>query len=299
MTEKTARHLVTRMSQLPRTVGAGTEHQRPRRVFGMSASKMAAVNGENVVEETKAKTRGWSRDEELTLLQNVENHLQSSERGKDIYVKDIAWGKITFGEFDEDDVHRRWNALTSKIRKMRTVNEILEDAKLKVAEKDDSVKSRKRKRDDKDPAFPKTPLTSYLIFCEEKRPRLAQKYTDLGSKELMTKLAKKWQKLSDQKKQKYQDIYLENRKKFDHDITQYFIEHYPDEKPPKTAFNLWSESKEKEIKKDRPDISEKKLKKKVKKYWEKLEDSEKEHWEKKAKSEVSKYIKRMKKKVKI
>lgn len=299
MTEKTARHLETRMSQLPRTVGAGTEHQRPRRVFGMSASKMAAVNGENVVEETKAKTRGWSRDEELTLLQNVENHLQSSERGKDIYVKDIAWGKITFGEFDEDDVHRRWNALTSKIRKMRTVNEILEDAKLKVAEKDDSVKSRKRKRDDKDPAFPKTPLTSYLIFCEEKRPRLAQKYTDLGSKELMTKLAKKWQKLSDQKKQKYQDIYVENRKKFDHDITQYFIEHYPDEKPPKTAFNLWSESKEKEIKKDRPDISEKKLKKKVKKYWEKLEDSEKEHWEKKAKSEVSKYIKRMKKKVKI
>lgn len=299
MTEKTARHLVTRMSQLPRTVGAGTEHQRPRRVFGMSASKMAAVNGENVVEETKAKTRGWSRDEELTLLQNVENHLQSSEKGKDIYVKDIAWGKITFGEFDEDDVHRRWNALTSKIRKMRTVNEILEDAKLKVAEKDDSVKSRKRKRDDKDPAFPKTPLTSYLIFCEEKRPRLAQKYTDLGSKELMTKLAKKWQKLSDQKKQKYQDIYVENRKKFDHDITQYFIEHYPDEKPPKTAFNLWSESKEKEIKKDRPDISEKKLKKKVKKYWEKLEDSEKEHWEKKAKSEVSKYIKRMKKKVKI
>ena len=299
MTEKTARHLETRMSQLPCTVGPGTEHQRPRRVFGMSASKMAAVNGENVVEETKAKTRGWSRDEELTLLQNVENHLQSSERGKDIYVKDIAWGKIAFGEFDEDDVHRRWNALTSKIRKMRTVNEILEDTKLKVAEKDDSVKSRKRKRDDKDPAFPKTPLTSYLIFCEEKRPRLAQKYTDLGSKELMTKLAKKWQKLSDQKKQKYQDIYVENRKKFDHDITQYFIEHYPDEKPPKTAFNLWSESKEKEIKKDRPDISEKKLKKKVKKYWEKLEDSEKEHWEKKAKSEVSKYIKRMKKKVKI
>ena len=260
---------------------------------------MAAVNGENVVEEAKAKTRVWTHDQELTLLQNVENHLQSSERGKDIYVKDIVWNKIAFGDFDEDDVHKRWNALTSKIRKMRTVNEILEDAKLKVAGKEDSVNSRKRKRDDKDPAFPKTPLTSYLIFCEEKRPRLAQKYTSLGSKELMTKLAKKWQKLSDQKKQKYQDIYLENRKKFDHDITQYFIEHYPDEKPPKTAFELWSESKGKEIKKDRPDISEKKLKKKVKKHWEKLEDGEKEHWEKKSKSEVSRYIKRMKKKEKI
>lgn len=260
---------------------------------------MAAVNGENVVDESKAKTQVWTHDQELKLLQNVEDHLQSSEGSKDIYVKDIIWSKITFDDFDEDDVHKRWNALTSKIRKMRTAKEILEDAKLKVAEKEDNAKSRKRKRDDKDPAFPKTPLTSYLIFCEEKRPRLAQKYTSLSSKELMTKLAKKWQKLSDEKKQKYQDIYVENRKKFDHDITQYFIEHFPDEKPPKTAFDLWSESKKKELKKQRPDISQKKLDKKVKKYWLKLEDGEKEQWEKKSKTEVAKYIKKMKKKVKI
>ena len=260
---------------------------------------MAAVNGENVVDDTKAKTKVWTQDQELSLLQNVEDHLQSSERVKDVYVKDIVWSKIAFGEFDELDVHKRWNALTSKIRKMRTAKEILEDAKLKVAEKEDNGKSRKRKRDERDPAFPKTPLTSYLIFCEEKRPRLAQKYPSLGSKELMTKLAKKWQKLSDQKKQKYQDIYLENRKKFDRDITQYFIEHYPDEKAPRTAFELWSESKEKEMKKERPDMSQKKLNKKVKKYWERLEESEKEKWEKKAKSEVTKYIKRMKKKVPV
>jgi len=258
---------------------------------------MAAVIGENVVEETKAKAKVWTQDQELTLLQNMENHLQSTERVRDIYVKDIVWSKIAFEDFDEHDVHKRWNALTSKIRKMRTAKEILEDAKIKVADKEDDVKSRKRKRDDKDPAFPKTPLTSYLIFCEEKRPRLAQQYANLSSKELTTKLAKKWQKLSDQKKQKYQDIYWENRKKFDHDITQYFIEHYPDEKPPKTAFELWSESKEKEMKKDRPDMSQKKLNKKVKKYWEKLEESEKEKWEKKAKREVTRYIKKMKKKV--
>ena len=258
---------------------------------------MAAVNGENVVEEKKEKTKVWTQDQELMLLKNVENHLQSSERVKDIYVKDITWSKIAFEDFDEHDVHRRWNTLTSKIRKMRTAKEILEDTKLKVAEKEDNVRSRKRKQDDRDPAIPKTPLTSFLIFCEEKRPRLAQKYTNLGSKELTSKLAKKWQKLSDQKKQTYKEIYLEKKKKFDHDITQYYIEHYPDEKPPKTAFELWSNSKEKEIKKDRPELSQKKLNKKIKKYWEKLEESEKEKWEGKAKREVTKYIKKMKKKV--
>ena len=262
-----------------------------------STSKMAAVNGESVVNDTKAKTKAWTQDQDLTLLENVENHLQRSERVKNLYVKDIVWSKIAFGDFDEHEVHKRFNALTSKIRKMRTAKEILEDAKEKAIEKEDKEKSRKRKREDKDPTFPKAPLTSYLIFCEEKRPRLAQKYPNLGSKELMTKLAKKWQKLSDEKKQKYQDIYLENKRKFDHDMTQYFIEHFPDEKPPKTAFNLWAESKGKEIKKDRPDISQKKLNKKVKKYWEKLEESEKEKWQKKEKGEVTKYIKKMKKKI--
>ena len=68
-----------------------------------SASKMAAVNGENVVDETKAKTQVWTHDQELMLLKNVENHLQSSEVTKDIYVKDIMWSKIAFDDFDEDD----------------------------------------------------------------------------------------------------------------------------------------------------------------------------------------------------
>ena len=56
---------------------------------------------------------------------------------------------------DEHDVHKRFNTLTSKIRKMRTAKGILEDAKQKVAENDDKRKSRKRKRDEKDPTFPK------------------------------------------------------------------------------------------------------------------------------------------------
>ena len=263
---------------------------------------MAAVNGENVVDEKKEKSAVWTRDQELTLLQNVQNHLESAGVTKDIYVKDIAWSKVAFGGFDEEDVHKRWSTLTSKVRKMRTAKEILDDAKLKVAdkiEKEDSAKSRKRKREDKDSAPPKMPLTSYLIFCEQKRPRLAQKHANLGSKELMVKLSKKWKKLSDEKKQKYHDIYVENKKKYDEEIVQYYIKHYPDEKPPKTAFDLWSNKKREEIKKDRPDISQKKMDKKLTKYWEKLEDGDKEHWQKKSKAEAGKYIKKLKNKEKV
>ncbi|KAL9961424.1 hypothetical protein ACROYT_G030361 [Oculina patagonica] len=250
---------------------------------------MAAENGENVVDETKEKTPVWTNEKELTLLQNVQSHLESVGDSKSIYVKDIAWDEIAFGGFDEDDVHKRWNTLTSKIRKMRTAKEILEDAKVKMAdkmEKKDNATSRKRKREDS--ALPKMPLTTYFIFCEQKRPRLAEKHTELNSKELAVKLSKKWKKLSEEKKQKYHDIYVENKKKYDQEILQYYLKLYPDEKPPKTAFDVWSHKKKEEIKIERPDISEKKMNKKLTKYWEKLEDGEKEQWQKKAKTEVDK-----------
>ena len=236
----------------------------------------------------KQKSQIWSHDEDLKLLEKVQEHLDSVLETKNVYIKDIVWSKVKFGGHDEHEVQKRWNTLTSKIRKMRTAKEILGDTKRKVAEQKES---RKRKKDDKDPSLPKLPLSSYFIFCEQKRPRLAQKYS---SKEVVGKLAEKWKNLPDEKKEKYKEMYRESRQKYEHDIVQYYVEHNSEEMPPKTAFELWSKEKAAEIKKSRPDISEKKLKKKLKKYWEQLE--EKEEWEKKAKKEADRFIKKMKKK---
>lgn len=261
---------------------------------------MAAVNGENVHTPSKGKRQAWTYEQELALLEKVENYLGTTEGSKEVYVKDIAWSNMAFDGFSEEDVHKRWNSLTSKVRKLRTAKEILEDAKQMMADKkENNVESRKRKRDDKDPALPKLPITSYLIFCKEKQPGFAEKYATLSSQELRVKMGKKWRKLSDEKKKKYQDMYLENRKKYEHDLTQYYIEHFPEQKAPKTAFDLWSEEKEKEIKEDRPEISDKKMKKKLKKRWEKLDDKDKEKWEKKSKPEIDKYLRKMRKKCKV
>ena len=54
-------------------------------------------------------------------------------------------------------------------------------------------------------------------------------------------------------------------------------------------------SREKEIKEDRRDISQRKIKKKFNKYWERLEEGEKKTLERKAKREATKYIQKMKK----
>ena len=109
--------------------------------------------------------------------------------------------------------------------------------------------------------------------------------------EIATKVGKKWRELSEDEREKYKAIYRENKEQYDCDLAQYFLDNNPGETPPKTAFELWSKGKAKELKASRPDISEKKLNKKLKKYWESLED--KEDWERKAKKETEKFLKRV------
>ena len=88
-----------------------------------------------------------------------------------------------------------------------------------------------------------------------------------------------------------QEIYSE-------ELTQYLSKHFPDEKPPSTAFEKWRVEVENEIKKERPEISEKKLNKKLIRRWEKLEESEKSLLEKKARNKLSSFHAKLLKKVK-
>lgn len=246
---------------------------------------MATVNGV----ENKQKSLVWSRDQDLQLYAKVEEHINSFEKKKHVYIKDISWSEIAFNGYSEHEVQKRWNTLTSKIRKVRTAKEVLEDAKAQGKE-DRSI--RKRKREDSNQ--PKMPKTAYLLFCEYKRPLLAAKYSSLGSKEMMVKMGKKWQKLSDEKKAKYREMYRVSRQQYERDLAHYYLEQNPEAMPPKTAFDLWSERKASELKQSRPDISERKLNKKLAKYWERLED--KEQWENKAKKEFENFVTKMKKK---
>ena len=91
---------------------------------------------------SEEKSPAWSHEDDLKLLEKVEEHLNNVEN---VFVKDIVWGEVAFDSYNKDDVQRRWKALTSKIRKVRTAKEILEDTKKKVSENKKTTKKRKRK----------------------------------------------------------------------------------------------------------------------------------------------------------
>ena len=91
----------------------------------------------------------------------------------------------------------------------------------------------------------------------------------------------------------FTEMCCENREQFQKNMTKYFVDKHPEVTPPRSQFDLWSLEEAPEIKSSRPDITSKKLDKKLKKYWEQLDD--KQEWERKSKKESQRFLKKMEK----
>ena len=81
--------------------------------------------------------------------------------------------------------------------------------------------SKSGKRLKKDPARPKKPLTSYIAFMTDMRPKMARLYPGSGVKELAPKLSAEWSGLSDAKRKKYTDQADADRLRFEREMAKY------------------------------------------------------------------------------
>lgn len=172
---------------------------------------------------------------------------------------------------------------------LRTAKEILEEVKQQLSEKQEGTTKRKRKES----SPPRRPMTAYFLFWEEKRPRMMSKYPGYNAMQLTKKMSKRWGNLSEERKENYRQIYRENREIFEKEMTEYLCDKHPEERRPRSSLELWSLEKAPEIKSSHPDITSKKLDKKLKKYWEQLDD--KQEWERKSKKESQRFLKKMEK----
>lgn len=184
--------------------------------------------------------------------------------------------------------------MSNKVRKIRTAEEILMDMQEEYI-KGNYTSSRKRKvaTDTRDPDLPKKPISSFMRFMKENQSKVQEKHPQLTITEVASRVGKKWRKLSDERKKEYADRFHEELDEYNHKMVVYMKEHpHPNVKPPKSSFELWSTKEETKIKEDKPEISDKKLKKKLKRRWDNLEESEKTKWNEKERKEINSYKKR-------
>lgn len=79
----------------------------------------------------------------------------------------------------------------------------------------------KKKKVEKDPNAPKKPLTSYIIFCTEKRKSIVDKDPKMPPKDVSRKLAELWKALSESEKTVYSKKAEAEKERYQNEMKNY------------------------------------------------------------------------------
>merc|ERR1711916_376216 len=112
----------------------------------------------------------------------------------------------------------------------------------------------KKERKAKDPNAPKRPLSSYMLFCQEKREEVKSKNKDAKATEISKILGEMWSKVSDSEK-KNQDMQEKAKARYEKEKEAYEKKHKDDDDDEK------DDDDEEEEEEEKPKKSAKKSKK--------------------------------------
>ena len=175
------------------------------------------------LEMTLSRGQGdWSKEDIEKLLERMEKNLPSNDSHTFKTAQSLMdWEKVAFKAFSGQMCKQKWLEISYNLRKLRTLSELVLEAKENVHS---SHKSRKL---EKHPDFPKKPLTSYIRFFTEMRPQYLQKHPQLSNQELTKVLSEEYKKLPEQMKLKYTQDFQKEKQEFEEKMAQ-FKEQHPD-----------------------------------------------------------------------
>uniref|UniRef100_G1QDW1 HMG box domain-containing protein n=2 Tax=Myotis lucifugus TaxID=59463 RepID=G1QDW1_MYOLU len=162
----------------------------------------------------------WPKEDIVMLLDLLKNNLPSNDNHTfKTTQSQMDWGKVAFKGYSGEMCKLKWLEVSSKIRKYRTLTELVLEAKEHVK---NSYKSKKLK---KHPDMPKQPLTAYLRFFKEKRLEYSQMYPKLSNKELTKVMSEKYKELPEEMKMKYIQDFQKEKQEYGGKMAQFRKNH--------------------------------------------------------------------------
>lgn len=79
----------------------------------------------------------------------------------------------------------------------------------------------KQMKKPRDPNAPKAPMSSYLLFCHDERPKLKELMPDHDQKSIAVELGRRWKELSDEQKIPYEEAAKKLRDEYNIAMAQY------------------------------------------------------------------------------
>jgi len=245
----------------------------------------------------------WDIEDITTLINNISQCLSKTDNSKyQTTIEKLDWDKIKFKNHSAESCKEQWTNIMSRLRKFRTMTDLVNDARLWVKQPWNSFKSKQKM---KHPDQPKKPLTPYFRYFLKKRPKLKKKHPEMSDTDMAKLVSSQFAELSERKKAKYKAAYekelVEYRKKmikFKEEHPEFVIsaalskDFTNDQGPvkPKTPFQLFLQEKSKKqdeyyTKKENLDSLRKK--------WNDISEGKRMKWIKRALADEQRYQKEL------
>lgn len=137
----------------------------------------------------------WTAEDILMLLETMKKSIAVRERDKiwSSGLKVLDWEIVAFQHFSPEECRAKWNEIMQKLRKIKTLTELIADAQ-NAMEHSDLENQMKR---------PKKPMSASAFYFAENKDKLKSKKPGLSSRELMKFANDHYRSLSPRDKEKY------------------------------------------------------------------------------------------------
>ncbi|KAJ1065901.1 hypothetical protein K5549_012889 [Capra hircus] len=155
----------------------------------------------------------WSKEDIVQLLESMEKSIPSSDGHTFKTVQSVMdWGKVAFKDFSGEMCKLKWLEVSHKLRKFRTLRELVLEAKenasnpSKKHKKTQKTQKNTRKHQKQAYLFKKS-LTAYRHISQVMRPQYIQKHPKISNQELSRVLSEEHRKVPEQLRVKHsQDL---------------------------------------------------------------------------------------------
>ncbi|XP_053665655.1 nucleolar transcription factor 1-like [Anopheles marshallii] len=163
----------------------------------------------------------WTGAEYQALMDGLRKLLpRKDNKSYKVGLSKIDWESVVIDGRTADDVKATTEGLIRKIRKYRTLSEMIND--IPSITKKDKLKK---------------PLTAYNFYMRDRYPQLKEKHPEMQSKAIFVLVQKEYRILSEKKKKKYEAMATDAKELFKQQKEKYYRDHPEESKKAKSKIS--------------------------------------------------------------
>lgn len=143
----------------------------------------------------------WTIDDIRALLESMKKCIEKRERNKiwSVGLKTLDWETVAFKDFTPEECRAKWDQVMEKLRKIKTLTELIVDAESAM----DKSNARVLSLMDSQTKPPKKPASANAMYFADNKDTLKKRNPGLNSRDLMKLANATYRSLSTKNKEKY------------------------------------------------------------------------------------------------